>query len=279
MTTGVKEQYEVIIRPNTGWRSLDLKEVWRFRELIFVFAWREISVLYKQAVIGIGWVVFQPLITVAIFTIIFGRLANIPSDGLPYPVFALAGLLPWQYFAKSVSMGSNSLISNKSILTKTFFPRLILPLSGVLAGVADLLIGLCLLLCLMLFYGTPLSTHLFILPVLLIFAVLLALGFAVTLAGLNAIYRDVGLVLPFVLQMWMYATPIIYPVSFIPEKWQWLVKLNPMFGIITGIRWAVLSSGALDTYALLISVSWIIVLLWGGSQLFKRLEAEFVDRL
>lgn len=273
------QQHTVIIEPNIGWRSLGLLEVWRFRELILVFAWREISILYKQAVIGIGWMLFQPLITVAIFSVIFGRLAGIPSDGVPYPVFALTGLLPWMYFAKSVSLGSNSLISNKSILTKTYFPRLILPLSSILPGLVDLAIGLCLLLVLLIIYGTPVSFQILLLPVLLAMTVLLAFSIAVTLAGVNAIYRDIGLVLPFVLQVWMYATPIIYPVGFIPEKWQWLITLNPMTGIITGIRWSVLGGGALNWYALLISLVWIAVLLAAGSQLFKRLEAEFVDRL
>ncbi|GBG13293.1 lipopolysaccharide transport system permease protein [Novimethylophilus kurashikiensis] len=223
--------------------------------------------------------IFQPLITVGIFTLLFGRLAGIPSDGLPYPIFALTGLLPWQYFSKSVLTGSNSLVANKGILTKTYFPRLILPLSGVLAGLADLAIGLTLLLCLMLWYGLPLSLHLLVLPVLLVMVVLLAFGLAVTLAGLNAIYRDISLVLPFVMQVLMYSTPIIYSVGFIPPHWQWLIKLNPMTGIITSIRWAVLGIGRLDSTALWISMAWIILLIWAGVRLFKRLEAEFVDRL
>ena len=274
-----KQQEITIIKPSTGYRSLGLSEVWRFRELILVFAWREISVLYKQAVIGIGWMLFQPMITVTIFSVIFGRLAGIPSDGVPYPVFALTGLLPWLYFAKSVSIGSNSLISNKTILTKTYFPRLILPLSSILPGLVDLAIGLCLLLVLLMFYGTAVSLQIFMLPALLAMTVLLAFGIAVTLAGLNAIYRGIGLVLPFVLQVWMYATPIIYPVGFIPEKWQWLIMLNPMTGIISGIRWSVLGVGVLNLQALIITFVWIAVLLGVGIQLFKRLEAKFVDRL
>ncbi len=279
MTIDNSQQHTVIIKPNTGWRSLGLSEVWRFRELILVFAWREVSILYKQAVIGIGWMLFQPLITVAIFSVIFGRLAGIPSDGVPYPVFALTGLLPWMYFAKSVSLGSNSLISNKSILTKTYFPRLILPLSSILPGLVDLAIGLCLLFVLLIIYGNPVSLQILLLPALLGMTVLLAFSIAVTLAGLNAIYRDIGLVLPFVLQVWMYATPIIYPVGFIPEKWQWIITLNPMTGIISGIRWSVLGVGVLNWHALLITLVWIAVLVGFGSQLFKRLEAEFVDRL
>ena len=198
MTMEHSRQHFVVIKPNAGWRSLGLPEVWLFRELILVFAWREVSILYKQAAIGVGWMLFQPLITVAIFSVIFGRLAGIPSDGVPYPVFALTGLLPWMYFAKSVSLGSNSLISNKSILTKIYFPRLILPLSSILPGLVDLAIGLCLLLILLIIYGIPLSLQILLLPVLLAMTVLLAFGIAVTLAGVNAIYRDIGLLLPFV---------------------------------------------------------------------------------
>ena len=244
-----------------------------------MFAWREISVLYKQAAIGVLWVVGQPLITVAIFTIIFGQLVGINSDPIPYPVFAMVGLLPWQFFMKAVTTGSASLVANRGLLTKTYFPRLILPASAVLAGLLDLAIGLVALAGLMLFYGVPVTPRLLLCPAFLLVVALLALGVAVTLSGINALYRDVGVVLPFLLQIWMYATPIIYPISFIPEGWQWLIRLNPMSGLINGLRWSVLGMGTFDGAALAMSLAWTTMLLIGGCHLFRRLEREIVDRI
>ena len=267
------------IQAPRGWRSLGLEEIWRFRELILVFAWRDISVTYRQTVIGIVWIVLQPLTTVLIFSILFGYLARFPSEGLPYPVFAMAGLLPWQFFAKAVSAGSNSLVANEAIITKTYFPWLILPIGAVLAPLVDLAIGLCALVAIMLVYGMVPSVTVLAFPVFLIMAMLLALGFSICLSGLNALYRDVAIALPFVLQIWMYVTPIIYPVGFIPERWQWLIKINPMTGIIGGFRWSALNSGALDLEALAVSVAWILILLVVGIQVFHRLGDQVADRV
>ena len=244
-----------------------------------MFAWREITVLYRQAIIGIFWVILQPVVTVIIFSILFGYLARIPSEGMPYPVFAMAGLLPWQYFSKAVLTGSNSLVDNRGVVTKIYFPRLILPISGVLAGLVDLAFAFLALVGLMWIYGIVPSLTILGLPVFLIMAVLLALGVSMWLSALNALYRDVKFALPFALQIWMYATPIIYPVGFIPEGWQWLIKLNPMTGIVGGMRWSILGTGSLDVEALAISVAWILVILVAGSQIFRRLEGDIADRV
>ena len=267
------------IQASKGWRSIGASEIWSFRELILVFAWRDISVTYRQAVIGIVWIVMQPLTAVLIFSILFGYLARFPSEGLPYPVFAMAGLLPWQYFSKAVSAGSNSLVANKAIITKTYFPRLILPIGAVLAPLVDLAIGLCALVAVMLAYGMVPQVTVLAVPVFLIMAMLLALGFSMCLSGLNALYRDVAIALPFALQIWMYVTPIIYPLGFIPERWQWLIKINPMTGIIGGFRWSALNATALDLEALAVSAVWIVILLVAGVQIFHRLGDQVVDRV
>ena len=267
------------IRPSRGWRSLGLEEIWRFRELILVFAWRDISVTYRQAAIGIAWVLLQPLATVLIFSILFGYLARFPSEGLPYPVFAMAGLLPWQYFARAMTLGSVSLVANKDIITKTYFPRLVLPISTTLSPLVDLAIGLCALVAVMLVYGMVPPVTVLAFPIFLIMTMLLALGFSMCLSGLNALYRDVAIALPFVLQIWMYVTPIIYPLGFIPERWQWLIKINPMTGIIGGFRWSALNAAALDLEALAISAVWIVILLVAGTQIFHRLGDQVADRV
>ncbi len=277
--TGIAASRIQRIQASRGWRPLGLGEIWRSRELILVFAWRDISVTYRQAVIGIVWIVLQPLTTVLIFSILFGYLARFPSEGLPYPVFAMAGLLPWQYFSKAVGAGSNSLVANTAIITKTYFPRLVLPIAAVLAPLVDLAIGLVALVAVMLAYGMAPPVTVLALPVFLIMTMLLALGFAMCLSGLNALYRDVAIALPFVLQIWMYVTPIIYPLGFIPERWQWLIKINPMTGIIGGFRWSALNATALDLEALAVSAVWIVILLVAGTQIFHRLGDQVADRV
>ncbi|MBE9064842.1 ABC transporter permease [cf. Phormidesmis sp. LEGE 11477] len=274
-----QEQPLLIIVPSHGWRSIPLAEIWRFRELILVFAWRDISVLYKQAVVGVLWVLLQPVATVAIFTVIFGLLARFPSDGLPYPLFALVGLLPWQYFTKAVAAGSGCLVTNKAIVTKTYFPRMVLPISSVIAPLADLVIGFGAVVVLMIYYGYAPSAHLWTLPFFILMAALLAFGISLTLAGLNALYRDVGIALPFLIQFAMYATPIIYPLSFVPQRWQWLISLNPMASVVQGTRWAITGEGMPHTMAIASTVIWIVVLLAVGSQTFLRIEKYFADRV
>lgn len=275
-----KRNVEVFeIKAPRGWRSPRFGELWRFRELILVFAWRDISVTYRQAIVGIAWVLLQPLATVLIFSILFGYLARFPSEGLPYPVFAMAGLLPWQYFARAMALGSVSLVANKEIITKTYFPRLVLPISTTLSPLVDLAIGLCALVAVMLVYGMAPPVTVLAFPIFLIMTMLLALGFSMCLSGLNALYRDVAIALPFVLQIWMYVTPIIYPLGFIPERWQWLIKINPMTGIIGGFRWSALNATALDLEALAVSVAWILILLVAGIQIFHRLGDQVADRV
>ena len=267
------------IQASRGWRALQFGEIWRFRELILVFAWRDISVTYRQAVIGIAWVVLQPLTTVLIFSILFGYLARFPSEGLPYPVFAMAGLLPWQYFSKAVAAGSNSLVANKAIITKSYFPRLILPMAAVLAPLVDLAVGLPALIAILLIYGIEPPLTILAFPLFLSMAMRLALGLSMCLSGLNALYRDVAIALPFGLQIGMYVTPIIYPVSFIPEPWQWLIKINPMTGIIGALRWSALDAGALDIPALAISAAWIVAFLAACVQIFHRIGGQVADRV
>jgi lipopolysaccharide transport system permease protein len=265
------------IRPARGWAPLDLREVREYRELLYFLVWRDVKVRYKQTVLGVAWVVLQPLATTLIFTIIFGNLAKIPSENLPYAVFAMAGLIPWNYFSTAFSRGGASLVGNASLLSKVYFPRLIIPTASILGGLVDTAIVFLLLIGLMIFYGITPTWAVITLPLFLLFTIATALGISLWLSALNVQYRDVGYIVPFIAQFWMYATPIVYPASMIPEQWRFIYALNPMTGVVEGFRWALFGTGEGPGVPLAISVIMVFVLVISGAFFFKRMEDTFAD--
>jgi lipopolysaccharide transport system permease protein len=267
----------VEIRPDRGWFDLDLGAVWRYRELLIVLTMRDIQVLYKQAALGAAWAVLQPVFAVAIFTIVFGYFANMPSNGVPYPVFAFAGVLPWTYFAEAVRRSGTGLVNDAELVRKVYFPRLIMPLANVVSPMLDFCIAFVVLLALMAFYGIAPSWKMLIVPPLMVVAALLALSIGLWLGPINVRFRDIKHTLPFIIQIWMYASPIVYPLSMVPPDWQWLYSLNPMVGVIEGFRWAVFDQGQPNFTALGMSAIIIVFLLAGGLVFFRRMERTFAD--
>jgi lipopolysaccharide transport system permease protein len=267
-----------VIEPPRGWAKLGLSEVWKHRELLLFFVWRDIKVRYKQTLVGSGWALLQPLLTMVIFTIFFGRLAKVPSDGVPYPLFALCGLLPWQLFAFAITEGGNSLVSQQQLIKKVYFPRLIVPLASVLAGLVDFCIAFLLLVAAMLYYGVALRPTILLLPVFVLFVLATALAISFWLSALNVEYRDVRYTIPFLTQLWMFATPVAYPASLVPQKWRALYGLNPMAGVVEGFRWALLGSSPPEIGPM-VGVSVLVVLfgLAGGLVYFRRMETTFAD--
>jgi len=266
-----------VISPSKKWISLNLKEVWEYRELLGILAWRDVSVRYKQSVAGIGWAIIQPLMTMVIFTIIFGKFAKLPSDGLPYPIFSYCALLPWNYFARSLGDSSDSLVGSSHLITKVYFPRLILPISKVFAGLIDFAIAFAILLGMMVWYRIAPTKGLLALPLFIGIAMLTALGVGTWFTALNVRYRDVKFVVPFLVQFWMYASPVAYSSSLIPAKWQWIYGLNPMVGVIEGFRWAMLGKAAPNITLLLLPVLIIFAILLSGLYYFKMMEKTFAD--
>lgn len=273
----VQAKRRSVISPSKGWLSLNLKEVWEYRELLGILAWRDVSVRYKQSIVGIGWAIIQPLMTMIIFTIIFGMFAKLPSDGLPYPIFSYCALLPWNYFARSLGDSSDSLIGSSHLITKVYFPRLILPISKVFAGLIDFAIAFSILLGMMVWYGIAPTKGLLALPLFIGIAMLAALGIGIWFTALNVRYRDVKFVVPFLVQFWMYASPVAYSTSIIPEKWQWIYGLNPMVGVIEGFRWAMLGKAAPSITLLLVPCIIVVAILLSGLYYFKRMEKTFAD--
>ncbi len=267
----------VVIKPRKGWLGIDLKELWLYRELIYFLTWRDIKVRYKQAVLGIAWAILQPVMTTAITSLVFGLLLKVKSDGLPYPVFVLSALLPWHLFQMSLQKSSVSLVGNANLITKIYFPRIIIPLSSVLAVLLDFLISLILLFIAMAIYSIPLTWNvLWVIPLTLL-AVLAALAVGLWLSALNVQYRDVQQMVPFLIQIWMYATPIVYPITTIPEGTpRYIYSLNPMVGVVQGFRWA-LFGGSPPDMTLLVSTLAVLILLIGGLFYFKRMERTFAD--
>jgi len=269
----------VRIEPPSRWLALYLRETWNYRELLYFFVWRDIKVRYKQTVIGVAWVVLQPLLSMGVFTLFFGRLAKLPSDGLPYPLFYFAALAPWSYFATALSSATNVVVENQRVITRVYFPRLILPLASVLSGLVDFAIAFVVLFLMVAGYGLRPGTQLLWLPFLLLLAVGTALAVGLWLSALNALYRDVRYVIPFVMQFWLLASPVAYPSSLVPEKWQWLYGLNPMAGVIEGFRWALTGHGQPPGVLLLASAGAVAVLLVGGAMFFQRMEGVVADRV
>ena len=266
-----------VIQPPRGLGSLDVAAVWEYRELLYFLVWRDVKVRYKQTFIGASWAIFQPAMTMAIFTVVFGNFAKIPSDGLPYAVFAYTALLPWTYFSTALSRSGTGLVSNANLITKVYFPRLIIPLASVIAPAVDFLFAFLLLLGLMAWFGIVPTWGILVLPLFFLLAMITALAIGLWLAPLNARYRDVGHTIPFLTQFWMFASPVVYPVSLIPESWRLLYSLNPMVGVIEGFRWALLGKGDTDFSPMLVSVAVVLVLLVGGVVFFKRMERTLAD--
>jgi lipopolysaccharide transport system permease protein len=269
----------VRIEPPRGWLDLRLGEVWAYRELLYFFVWRDVKVRYKQTVIGVAWVVLQPLLTMGVFTLFFGRLAKLPSDGLAYPVFYFCALVPWNYFATALQSCTAVVVDNQRVITKVFFPRLVLPLSAVVSGLVDFAIGFVVLGVVLAFYGIRPGLAALWLPVLLLLAVLTALGIGLWMSALNALYRDVKYVVPFLVQFWMFASPVAYPTSLVPQRWRWLYGLNPMAGVIDGFRWALTGHGQPPGPLLLASSGMVVAVVMGGLFFFQRMEGAIADRV
>ncbi len=265
------------IQATKGWGSLKLDELWRYRDLIYFMLWREIVGRYKQMALGPLWLVIQPLFLIVMNTLIFGTLAKLPSDGIPYPLFNFAGVLPWQFFAGALARVSGSLASNQHLITKVYFPRLVIPIVGALSGALDFLVSLGLFLLIMPFYQVFPGLNVLAVPLFLLLAGTIALAVGLWLASLQARFRDVGLMLGYILQAWMYATPVVYASSAIPEQWQFVYRLNPMTTVVEGFRWALLGKGTLQWEPALISVAIVFLLLVTGAYIFRRSERTIVD--
>jgi len=265
-----------VIEPIEGWRTLDLKELWAYRELFWVLTMRDVKVRYKQTVLGATWAIIRPVTTMVIFSVIFGRLAKMPSDGFPYPIFVYAGLLPWLFFASAITASGQSLIGSSQLVSKVYFPRLIIPMSSIGVGLVDLAVATGILLLMMLYYGVGWSLNLFAAPILLIAVIFTALGIGNYLSALNAAYRDFTHVMPFLVQIWMYMTPVIYPVSLVPNRWQWVLYMNPMTGLIEGFRSSFLGK-PFDVSGLAISFIVAIVMFVFGIAYFEKIERRLAD--
>lgn len=269
-------QHLTVIRPPSGWRMLDWRELWAYRELLWVLTTRDIKVRYKQTVLGAAWAIIRPFLTMVIFSVVFGTLAQMPSDGYPYPVFVYAALLPWTFFSAAISSSGQSLVGSAQLVSKVYFPRLIIPLSSVGAGLVDLLISTAILLLMMLWYGVGLSLNLLAAPLLLLFVIFAALGVGTLLSALTVAYRDFTHLTPFLVQIWMYITPVIFPVSLVPEKWQWLLYLNPMTGLVEGFRAAFLGK-PFDVAGLGLSFAIAVLIFIAGVAYFEKVERRFAD--
>jgi lipopolysaccharide transport system permease protein len=278
--TAVSETTQVptiLIRPPQGWVSLNLRDLWEYRELLYFLTWRDIKVRYKQTALGATWAIIQPFMTMVVFSLFFGRLAGISSNGLPYPIFAYCALLPWNYFAGALDRAGNSLVGSANLITKVYFPRVVIPLSAMLAGLLDFGIAFLVLIGMMLFYGIVPTVAILTLPLFLLLAVLTALGVGLWLSALNVQYRDVRYALPFLVQFWLFASPVAYPASLVPEPWRVLYGLNPMAGVVEGFRWALLGQAATPGPLLAVSVVMVCVLLASGLFYFQKMEETFAD--
>jgi lipopolysaccharide transport system permease protein len=254
-----------------------LRDLWRYRELLYFLAWRDVKVRYKQTALGAAWAILQPLLAMVIFSVIFGTFAGLPSDGIPYPVFTFAALLPWQLFSYALTQSSTSLVNDKNLITKVYFPRLVIPLSSVMAGLIDFAIAFVLLVVMLLLYRIPPTARMLTLPFFVIFALTTALAAGLWLSALNVKYRDVRYTLPFLSQVWLYLTPVAYSSGIIPERWRMLYSLNPMTGVVEGFRWALLGTGSLAGSMVLVSIVMVLLLLFGGLVYFRRMEDDFAD--
>jgi lipopolysaccharide transport system permease protein len=265
------------IEPTKGWVSLKLGELWTYRELLFYFVWRDIKVRYKQTILGASWAIIQPFFTMVIFSLFFGRLAQVPSDGLPYPIFSFAALVPWTFFTNALTQASNSLVTNSNMLKKIYFPRPTIPIATVLAGLVDFGLAFVVLLGMMVFYGIAPTLNALWLPLFLLLAVCTAMGAGFWLSALNVQFRDVRYAVPFITQAWLFATPIAYPSSIVPDRWRPIYALNPMVGVVEGFRWALLGTDTAPSLMIIVSSLVSLLLLVSGFFYFRRMERSFAD--
>ena len=265
------------IEPSSSWVSLKLGELWQYRELLYFLVWRDIKVRYKQTALGAAWAIIQPLFSMLIFSLFFGRLAKMPSDGIPYPLFSLAALVPWTFFANGLNQSSNSLVASANLLKKVYFPRLVIPIATVLAGILDFALSFVVLLGLMAFYGIAPTINLLWMPLFLLLALVTSLGVGLWMSALNVKYRDVRYIVPFVIQVWMFSTPIVYPSSLLPAPWRTVYGLNPMVGVVEGFRWALLGTNTAPGFMIAVSSTAAILILIGGAFYFRHMEKSFAD--
>jgi len=266
-----------VVRPSRGWVSLKLSDLWEYRELFYFLTWRDIKVRYKQTILGAAWAIIQPFLTMVVFSLFFGKLAKMPSDGIPYPIFAYAALVPWTFFANGLNQSSNSLVGNANLIKKVYFPRLVVPISSVISGVVDFLLAFVVLLGMMIFYGIFPTLNIVWLPLLLLLAFVTALGTGLWFSAVNVQFRDVRYTVPFLTQFWLFATPIAYPSSLLSEPWRTLYGINPMVGVVEGFRWALLGTDTAPGPIIIVSTLVSLVLLAGGAFYFKRMERTFAD--
>jgi lipopolysaccharide transport system permease protein len=269
-------EHVTVIEPPAGWRAVDWRELWVYRELLWVMTTRDIKVRYKQTVLGAGWAIIRPLLTMIMFTVIFGKFAKMPSDGFPYPIFVYSALLPWTFFSTAVSTGAQSLVGAAPLLSKVYFPRLIIPLSSIGGGLVDLLVSAGFLLLMMVWYGVGWTAQLALALPLLVLLIVVATGIGTLLSAVTVTYRDFTHITPFLVQIWMYMTPVVFPLSVVPVRWRWLLYLNPMTGIVEGFRSALLGK-PFDLIALASSFAWTVVLLVAAVAYFERVERRFAD--
>ena len=271
------ETHITIIRPSRGWVSLRLHELWEYHELLYFLTWRDIKVRYKQTILGAAWAIIQPFFTMVVFSLFFGRLAKVPSDGIPYPIFSYAALVPWTFFAHGLAQSSNSLIDSANLIRKVYFPRLTIPIATVLSGVVDFTLAFIVLLGMMFFYGIMPTVNALWLPLLLVLALVTALGVGLWLAAMNVQFRDVRYTVPFLTQFWLFATPIAYPSSLLAEPWRTLYGINPMVGVVEGFRWALLGTETAPGPIVIVSSLAALALLASGAFYFRRMEKTFAD--
>lgn len=265
------------IEPSKGWVSLKLKELWEYRELLYFLIWRDVKVRYKQTVLGAAWAIIQPFFTMVVFSLFFGRLAKVPSDGIPYPIFTYAALVPWTFFANGLNQASNSLVSSANLIKKVYFPRLAIPIATVLSGIVDFVLAFITLIGMMVYFGFVPTTNVFWLPLLLLLALIISLGVSLWLSAMNVQFRDVRYIIPFLTQLWLFATPIAYPSSLLSEPWRTIYGLNPMVGVVEGFRWALLNTDTAPGPMIIVSSFVTMLLLISGALYFRRLEKSFAD--
>ncbi len=267
----------VRVEPSSGWVSLRLDEVWEYRELLYFLVWRDVKLRYKQTALGAAWAIIQPFFTMIVFSLFFGKLAKMPSDGIPYPVFTFVALVPWTFFANGLSQASNSLVGSANLITKVYFPRLAIPIASVLSGVIDFILAFIVLIGMMLYFGIVPTINILWLPLLLMLVFTISLGVSLWLSALNVEFRDVRYVIPFLTQFWLFATPIAYPSSLLSEPWRTLYGLNPMVGVVEGFRWALLGAKTAPGPMVFVSSLAALLVLAGGALYFRRMEKNFAD--
>ena len=276
-TTATLEPIHIRIEPPRGWIPLNLRDLWEYRELLYFLAWRDVKVRYKQTVLGASWAILQPFFTMVVFSLFFGRLAGIPSEGMPYPIFSYAALVPWQFFASGLTRSSGSIVGSANLIRKVYFPRLVIPVAAIMPGAVDFCLAFLVLLVMMAFYGIVPTVNVLWLPLLLLLAFATALGTGMWFTALNVQFRDVGYIVPFLVNAWMFATPIVYPSSLLDEPWRTVYGINPMAGVVEGFRWALLGTDTQPGSMILVSAVVAVGLLISGAYYFRRMEKSFAD--